>query len=174
MIIETIKSERLLLRPFRPGDADEMSKIYSDETVMKYIGRGGPANKEQTLQIIEAFIDSYDKHGFGIMGVTEKTNVRLIGHCGFNFLRSDSEIEIAYLLDKKYWGKGYATEIASSTLEFGFNILKLKKIVALAYPENVNSVNVINKLGMTAKGYRRHFGIDFLYFSKENPANQKS
>ena len=50
-----------------------------------------------------------------------------------------------------------------------FDELKLKKIVALAYPKNVASIRVIEKLGMNYEGIKEFFGIGFSFFSKQNP-----
>lgn len=162
--MKIIESDRLFLREFLPDDVERMSEIYSDEDVMKYIGRGGAADKAQTELMINAFIRSYDLNSFGIWGIVRKNSDALIGHCGFNIL-PNSEIEIAYLLAKQYWRKGYATEISKATLEYGFDKLKLKKIVALAYPQNISSANVIKKLGMKPDGVKEFFGKIFLYFS---------
>lgn len=164
--MKIVESERLYLRRFKTDDAGLMSRIYSDAEVMKYIGRGGPADLQQTSDMLNAFIESYDMNGYGIMAVIEKHSGKLIGHCGFNLLKMISEVEIAYLLSKEYWGKGYATEIAEAALEYGFNVLKLKKIIALAYPENSASINVIKKLGMKSEGLKEFYGISFMYFMR--------
>lgn len=158
-----IESQRLFLRNFTLKDVDKMSEIYSDDAVMKYIGRGGKANREQTQQMIEAFIKSYQKNGFGIYALIEKESDELTGHCGFNRLPND-EIEIAYLIEKKNWRKGYATEISAATLQYGFEKIRLNRIVALAYPENTASIKVINKIGMKQEGEIEFFGKMFLYF----------
>jgi len=163
-----IETERMYLREFVDEDLNKLSEIYADEEVMKYIGKGGRLDSEQSKKIIEAWTKKYYKqYGFGIWAVIDKESNSLIGHCGFNVLKDGSEIEIAYLLEKKYWGKGFATEISKATLLYGFEKLKLKRIVALAYPENIQSVNVINKLGMKPEGERIFFDTKFLFFSKE-------
>lgn len=162
--MKILESERLYLRNFTTGDIETMSRIYSDEEVMRYIGLGGPADLNQTKQMIDAFMKSYEENGFGLMAIIEKQTEKLIGHCGFNCLKVSNEIEIAYLLSKDCWGKGYATEIGKATLQYGFDVLKLDKIVALAYPQNKASVNVITKLGLKPMGTKEFFGIEFLFF----------
>ncbi len=165
--MKILETERLYLRVFEPGDANAMSEIHSDEEAMKYIGRGGVLNIEQTKKGIEAFIRYQTERGYSIWALIEKESNSLIGHCGLNMLNDKSDIEIAYLLAKGHWGKGYATEIAKATLEFGFNNLNLKRIIALAYPENFPSHNVIKKIGMKPEGIKDLSGIKFLKFSME-------
>ena len=76
-------------------------------------------------------------------------NEKLIGWCGLGPLEfSSGEIEIFYGLSKDQWGKGIATEAATTVLAYGFETLKLDRIVAVTDPRNAASVKVIEKLGM--------------------------
>ena len=163
-----IKTSDTFLRKFTPEDLPVMSRIYADEVVMKYIGRGGAVDERATEQMLKAFMKSYEMNGFGIWACVDRMSGKIIGHCGFNVLPVTGDIEIAYLLDKPYWGKGIATSIALETLQYGFNELKLNKIVALAYPQNIASIRVIEKLGMNHEGIKEFFGIGFSFFSKQN------
>lgn len=167
--MKTPETERLYLREFVEEDLERLSEIYADEEVMKYIGKGVPLDVEQTGKIINAWTKKYyNEYGFGIWALIEKPSNLLIGHCGFNWLQDKSDIEIAYLLAKDYWGKGLATEISKATLQYGFDVLNLKKIVALAYPQNLSSINVIKKIGMNSAGQKIFFETQFLFYTKMN------
>lgn len=163
-----INTSDTYLRKFIPEDLPVMSKIYADEDVMKYIGRGGAVDERATEQMLKAFMNSYERNGFGIWACVDKQSGKIIGHCGFNVLPVTGDIEIAYLLDKPYWGKGIATSIALESLQYGFDELKLNKIVALAYPQNIASIRVIEKLGMNHEGIKEFFGMGFSFFSKQS------
>ncbi|MEO8446025.1 MAG: GNAT family N-acetyltransferase [bacterium] len=165
--MKIIETERMYLREFTKDDIEEMSVIYSDEDVMRYIGKGGRADKKQTGLMLESFIKSYEENGFGLFAVIEKGSDEIVGHCGFSKL-NNGDVEIAYLFSKKCWGKGMATEAAGATLRYGFSQLKLAKIVALAYPQNLPSVNVIQKIGLKSEDDREFFGVNFRYFSSDN------
>jgi RimJ/RimL family protein N-acetyltransferase len=52
------------------------------------------------------------------------------------------------MLDRSYWGKGYATEGASAAVRFGFERLNLPKLSAVIHPENQRSINLAGRLGM--------------------------
>lgn len=163
-----IETERIIIREFNVADKTRMHEIYSDEDVMRYIGKGGVLNKEQTSNLIDTWINKfYRQYGYGIWGIEDKTSGELIGQCGFNMLPDDEGVEIAYLLSKENWHKGLATEAASETLKFGFDILGFKTICALSYPQNIPSIKVLNKLGMISAGYKEFYGITFLFFKKE-------
>ncbi|MDZ4711381.1 MAG: GNAT family N-acetyltransferase [bacterium] len=165
--MKIIETERIYLRKFTEDDIEEVSVIYSDEDVMRYIGIGGRADKKQTGLMLESFIKSYEENAFGLLAVIEKGSDEIIGHCGFSKLKS-GDVEIAYLFSKKCWGKGMATEAAEATLRYGFSHLKLAKIVVLAYPQNLPSINVIQKIGLKPENDREFFGINFRYFSLDN------
>ena len=78
------------------------------------------------------------------------------------------EVEVGYLLGKLYWGKGYATEGAQVGMDYGFETLKLDRIVGIVHPENVASRHVLEKLGMTLTGPKHYFGMDVLHFAKDS------
>ena len=63
--------------------------------------------------------------------------------------------EIYYKLHPSYWGKGYATEIAKSLVKFGFEKMHLHKVEAGVQTENIQSIRVLEKAGMTREGLRR-------------------
>ena len=162
-MVQILQTESIILREFTQSDVDEMAPIYSDEEVMKYIGLGGAVGRDGTERMIASFRESYKSKGFGIWGCEDKSSGKLIGHCGFNTL-PDGLTEIAYLLDKPFWGKGLATSVSIQTLNYGFNVLNFSEVVALAYPQNAASVRIMQKLGMKHCGIKSYFGKDFVFY----------
>jgi len=68
------------------------------------------------------------------------------------------------VLDKMYWGKGYATEIAKAIIKWGFDNLDIDKIVAIAVPENKASIRVMEKVGMKYKKDYEYKGVTTVYY----------
>lgn len=166
--MNVLETERTFLREFEKSDLEKLSEIYSDINVMKYIATGIVLNKEQTSKLLDHWINEYyNKLGYGIWAVECKQTKELIGQCGFNNLPGNAGVEIAYLLSQKYWHRGFATEISSATLKYGFEILGFKKIFALCYPDNLASINVLNKIGMIPEGHKTFYGVDFLFYKTE-------
>jgi ribosomal-protein-alanine N-acetyltransferase len=64
------------------------------------------------------------------------------------FLPEIAETEVGFLLDRPFWGRGYATEAAIASLRFGFEKAALPYMVALVHPLNLASVRAIEKCGM--------------------------
>jgi ribosomal-protein-alanine N-acetyltransferase len=73
-------------------------------------------------------------------------------------IEGQPEVEVAYLMDKTYWGKGLATEAAKGIRDYAFNNLNLSRLICLIDPENTASIKVAQKIGMTLE--KRLEGID--------------
>jgi ribosomal-protein-alanine N-acetyltransferase len=162
--MQEIETPRLYLRQFTPNDLDELYRIYSDPEVMKYLSEGVRTREETAADLFEIIAD-WSKHAFGLWAVVNKQNNQLIGDGGLRFLGKTPEVEVGYVLAKAYWGKGLATEVAAASLKYGFEVLKLEKIVAVAYTENIASRRVMEKVGMK---YQYNFDYregDRVYYS---------
>lgn len=119
-----IYTERLILRRFNQSDFENYYDILKQEEVSKWLGARNRKSKEDN---------------------------KLIGHCGLKPLEDIQEIELLYAFDPKFWGNGYATESARTIIKFAQDELKLKRLVAIVYPSNDKSCNVIEKLGFQYK-----------------------
>ncbi|MDQ6694564.1 MAG: GNAT family N-acetyltransferase, partial [Chloroflexota bacterium] len=75
------------------------------------------------------------------------------------------EIEVAYLLDKPYWGQGLATEAARAALSYAFDTLQLDRIVAVTRPENKGSKHVLDKIGLKFERHAHYYKLDCSYYS---------
>ncbi len=74
------------------------------------------------------------------------------------------EIEVGYRLLKKFWSQGYATEMSKALIEYGFNQMKLDKIVGITHPENFASQNVLTKAGLVYVREDHFYNLDVKYF----------
>lgn len=77
-----------------------------------------------------------------------KSDSSFIGWCGLHFLPVTNETEVGYLLGESWWGKGYATETATASLQYAYKQLNMMQIIALVHSDNKASIRVIEKLGM--------------------------
>ena len=162
--VPEIKTDRLWLRAFKPDDLDDLYLVFGDAEVMTYITGGKPRTKEATQAGLLRTIEGWQNRGFGLWAVVEKDKERVIGYCGLIFLDDTPEIELAYGLAKSSWGKGFATEAARVSLRFGFEELKLERIVAVVNPQNIPSQRVLEKLGMKYTKNAHHYDADLMYY----------
>ncbi|MBV6625710.1 MAG: GNAT family N-acetyltransferase [Rivularia sp. (in: Bacteria)] len=163
-----IETARLRLRPYTLDDLDKLSVILSNPEVMKYSPRGViPKGKEKqvTREILEYFIEHWEKYGFGVWAVIEKTSRKLIGHCGLNCLSNTPDIEVTYRFDQNYWNQGIATEAAKAAINYGFESVKLYKIIAIASPKHIASRRVMEKAGLKYDKDAHFYKIDVVYYS---------
>ena len=152
-----LESERLLLRKWNDEDVAAVEEIYLKPEVMEYIP-GGVWSPERTARVVARMRELDIEQGFGFYPIVVKSLGKIIGHCGLGFLEQTSEIEVAYILDSRYWRQGYASEAARAMLAHGFSKLNISRIVAVAFPENVGSIGVMRSIGMTSLGTAHHFG----------------
>jgi ribosomal-protein-alanine N-acetyltransferase len=159
-----LETDRLSMRWLTERDLDELAALRADSDIMRYIGE---QTREKVSQRLQVYIASYEKFGFGSCGVSLKGQRRLIGWCGLGALEDTGEIEVGYGFEKPYWGQGLATEAAGAWLRYGFEHAGLKRIVAIAMPENIGSWRVMEKLGMKYERDARHYGVDVVYYAIE-------
>jgi RimJ/RimL family protein N-acetyltransferase len=87
--------------------------------------------------------------------VTLKDSGQLVGGCGLYLNDEQRQGYIGYVLHRRFWGQGYATELAGALVDFGFRILGLHRITAFCDPANAASARVIEKTGMRREGLMR-------------------
>ena len=142
-----MRTKSLTLIGFVPGDVDRLAEIIGDPEVMRYMPGSRPWPREAAEREVGKIIDHWVRRGYGRWAVVHGDG-RMIGWCGIEFVGELNETEVAYLLDKGYWNRGYATEAARLSLGFGFEEVGLERIIALAFPENAASRRVMEKIGM--------------------------
>lgn len=142
-----IETERLLIRPFTIEDIEPSYAMNLDSEVSKYTGDGGVVSKQEIeRRIVENVFGDYEKYGFGRLAVELKGENKFIRFTGLKYLEDMDEVDLGYRFMRKYWGKGIATESAIASVNFGFDNLDLKRIIAMVLPENTGSIRVLEKL----------------------------
>lgn len=99
---------------------------------------------------------------FGV-SVADKETKRVIGWCGLGLLDcKPKDVEIFYGFSSEYWGQGLATEAAMAMLHYGFDIIGLKRIIAVVKPDNIASRKVIEKMGLK---FEKILNVDNIHYS---------
>ncbi len=141
------ETERLILRESIIDDAPDLFEMNSDTEVLKYTGDAAFRSVEETEELIRNYRD-YEKYGYGRWTTIVKATNEVIGFCGLKYLEDIYETDLGYRWKKKHWGKGYATEAGSACLQYGFDKLNLKQVIAQVLKDNGASIRVLEKLGM--------------------------
>ena len=135
-----IETERLILRKITLDDKEELFKLHSDPDVQKYTGEPVVESIEEIEKAIRARIKDYEKYGYGRWATILKNGMQFVGWAGLAYLPEFDEIDIGYRFLPEYWGLGLATEASHAILNYGFDKLKLRNIIAIAMKENRASI----------------------------------
>ncbi|HTD99104.1 MAG TPA: GNAT family N-acetyltransferase [Mucilaginibacter sp.] len=148
-----LATPRLLLRRVRMDDAEEIFKLRSDEKVNELIDRVTATSIEDAHDFINKIIDIQNNNEGMMWVITLKNNPKLIGTIVYwNIVKEKDEAEVGYELLPAYHGKGIMQEALSKVIEYGFQILKLKTIVADPKAVNEPSVRLLEKCGFVKTG----------------------
>ncbi len=171
-----VETERLILRELLPTDDKGMFELDSNPEVHKYLGNNPVNNISQCITTIEDIRKQYLDKGIGRWAVIEKTSGEFIGWSGLKLMTTEINnhtnfYDVGYRLIPKFWGKGYATESAKASIEYGFTKMNIMDIIGIAYVDNIKSRRALEKCGLR---FREQFlfpllntKCDWLSISKE-------
>ncbi|OAB40838.1 GNAT family N-acetyltransferase [Paenibacillus glacialis] len=155
-MITELHTERLHLRKMEVSDSSSLFQIWSDPDVIRFMNISSFSDENQAKGMIELLDELAQCNKAVRFAIIELESNKIIGSCGYNSLDFDNgRAEIGYDIAKAFWGKGYASEAICSLLDYAFSCLKLNRIEAKVEPENVNSINVLQKLNFKFEGTLR-------------------
>jgi RimJ/RimL family protein N-acetyltransferase len=161
-----LKTKRLYFRTFLESDAHIIYVLNLNPEVIQYTGDQAFINELEALTFIKNY-DHYKKYGMGRWII--ETKDQFIGWCGLK-TNENGEIDLGFRILKEYWGQGYGIEAANSVLDYGFNTLKINKIIARTSIKNIKAQNLLSKIGMLQVGFSEEEKIGPIikyYISKE-------
>jgi [ribosomal protein S5]-alanine N-acetyltransferase len=147
--MKILETSRLVLREFRPEDADSLALTLSDAETMRFYP--APLDRAGVEDWISRNLRRYREHGQGLWAMILKSSGELIGDCGLTVqeVEGQNEIEIGYHVRRDLWGQGLATEAACACRDFGFARRPVERLISLIRPENLPSRRVAEKNGMS-------------------------
>lgn len=145
-----IETNRLMIRRQVIEDLEYLWALYRDPDIIKFIP-DAPRSREEAKEELEWHMNGHPKHPeLGLWATIHKETGKFIGRCGLLPWQIDGtlEIEVAYLLDQEFRGRGLATEATKGILDYGFEKLNLTRLICLIDPENIASQHVAERIGM--------------------------
>lgn len=152
-----LETDRLLLRNVNNEDVDFIYRLFSDERVCEFLyDEELFISRNDAIEFVE-WNKNPEEKGYNRWVLVKKgANQEQIGTCGFDYWdRTNNIAEIGYDLWHEYWGQGYMKEALISAIESGFNNMGLNRINGYVALENINSVNLLEKLGFKNEGIYR-------------------
>jgi ribosomal-protein-alanine N-acetyltransferase len=145
-----LRTERLVLRPWRDEDVEPFAAMNADPRVMEFFPNTNThAESVATLGRIRTH---FAAHGFGLWAIELVGGASFAGMLGLSVPSFQAHftpcVEVGWRLPVEHWGRGYATEGARAALAFGFDQLALPEIVSFTTVNNLRSRRVMERLGM--------------------------
>lgn len=149
-------TDRLLLRPFVDGDADDLFALQSNPQVLRYWDSPPWVDRTSIARFMAAN-EKMAQDGSGARLAIERTSDQVfLGWCTFNSWNPDfRSASLGYILKEAAWGQGYATEAARALLRWAFDTLDLNRVQAETDTRNGASARVLEKLGFVREGALR-------------------
>ncbi|NKF51821.1 GNAT family N-acetyltransferase [Shewanella sp. WXL01] len=145
------ETPRLIIREFNLDDAQAVYDFNEPVEVNRYTGDAGMCTSLADARniITDIWLKEYAEHGFARWAVVYKETNQVIGFCGFKQETRFDGVDIGYRLHPDYWGKGIATEANQACIDYAKAHMPLDEVFGDVIPENLGSVNVLKKLGLT-------------------------
>jgi RimJ/RimL family protein N-acetyltransferase len=160
-----IETRRLLLRNWREEDLEPFIRHTNTEPVMRWLGGVRPAEEHRDL-FRTRVMRWQSERGFTFWLVERKSDCEILGFCGLKIASDagspvEGELEIGWRLREDAWGQGYAKEAATASLDFAFDRLAARHVVALTVAGNEASWGLMERLGMTRRPDLDYEGPDW-------------
>ncbi|WP_144614120.1 GNAT family N-acetyltransferase [Bacillus cereus] len=160
-----LETERLVLRWFDIKDAPFILELVNDPAWIQFIGDKRIKNLEDAKKyILNGPVDMYNKMGFGLYLVERKEDLTPLGMCGLIKRDTLEDVDIGFAFLEKFRSKGYGFESASAVIDYGVQKLCLKRIVAITTIDNINSGNLLEKVGLQFEEIISDSGEDLKLF----------
>ncbi len=137
--MELFRTPRLIVRKFRPSDANDLAEILTDSEVT-YFEPYETFTAEQCVK--EAQFFSTGEEFFAVV-----LNDKVIGKLYFS-KRYYGSYELGYTFNRGFWGKGYAAEASRGMLEYAFREMGVRRVIAEVNARNERSVRLLRSIGM--------------------------
>jgi RimJ/RimL family protein N-acetyltransferase len=148
---DAVRTDRLLLRRWRPGDLPAFAELNADHEVMAHFP--APLTRDQSDALAARADAHLAEHGWGLWAVEELATGRFAGFTGLAVPAWTTPfgpaVEVGWRLARWAWGHGYATEAATAALEQAFERIGLDEVLSFTAKTNLRSVAVMRRLGMT-------------------------
>lgn len=166
MTSRTVRTERLLLRPISPDDAEAMAGIYADPDVGRYVLS---LDVEGTRAQFARWAAEWSARGYGTFAVLDRHSGEFLGRAGVKYWPEYDFNEVGWVLRREVWGRGLGTEAARASLDHAFANSDLELITAMIAHGNDASVAIARRLGMQPWREDVVFGLDVTIYAARRP-----
>jgi RimJ/RimL family protein N-acetyltransferase len=143
-----LRTDRLTLRTFTRDDLPAYHALNADPEVYRWLG-GSPLSRARSDAIAAWANECWETERLGLLAIARTSDQQVLGMCGLHHQESaPDDVEIAWRLASQHWGLGYATEAATAWAAYGFDELRLPRLISMTDHDNLRSRAVMDRLGM--------------------------
>ncbi|MDB5124889.1 MAG: anhydro-N-acetylmuramic acid kinase [Mucilaginibacter sp.] len=157
------QTPRIIIREFLPEEEDIYLNHFNDELVTQYLP---VRSRDERINFFRKALEQYAVNKkLGTWGIFNKVGGEFIGSCLLRpFNTEPGIVEVGYSMERKYWGMGIGTEMATAMVAHGFTDENTSEIVAVTILENIGSQRVLEKAGLKRMDNLMRDGIELAYF----------
>ncbi|EKN42484.1 hypothetical protein N452_10960 [Clostridium botulinum A2 117] len=156
-----IKTNRCKMGKVQDSDYEKIKELYTDEKVRKFLG--GIVSNEKFNSSFNDMLTCDDNSFYWVVRL--KDNNEVIGLASLDKHHDGLSTEVSYQFMPQYWGYGYAEEVVRRIIDYAFDELIIKKIVAETQSANKASYKLLKKVGMSLEQIVSRFGTEQYIFS---------
>ena len=154
--LPTLLTPRLILRPARMSDAQDIFEYSRDPEVARHVLWSAHTSVHQTRAYLRFMLKQYRSGQPGSFVIELAQERKVIGTIGYMWVQWENRsAEVGYSLHRAYWNQGFMTEALRAILTFGFEKLSLNRIEAQHEADNPASGRVMQHAGMQYEGRLR-------------------
>jgi RimJ/RimL family protein N-acetyltransferase len=166
----TLETPRLRMRHFRVEDLDAFAAMCADPEVMRYLGTGVTLNRHEAWRSMAGMLGHWRLLGYGMWALESKETGELVGRAGFFDPPGWPGFELGWVLGRRHWGLGYASEAARAALDHAFREMKRDRVISVIRHGNARSIKVAEGLGSKLAGETELLGGKALLYEALRPA----
>lgn len=148
-MIPELATDRLRLRALSLDDLDGYAEMYADPEVMRFLESGVPLDRAAAFRSIAVHLGHWQLRGYGQWALVERDTGAFVGRAGLWQPEGWPGLEVGWILARRAWGHGYATEAGRAAIDYAFDVLGAEDVISLIRPENTGSIRVAERIGET-------------------------
>lgn len=165
-----ISTARTVLRAFADCEKDELLRLFRNPSIRKYLLDDELVSADWMTAEITSSRARFANSGAGLWSVRAKGDARIIGFVGFREFFDPPQLQLLYGLLPAYWGRGLATESATSICDYAFRDLGFDRVSAAIDVPNTDSKRVLERLGMTLERITMEEGSETAFYGLQRGA----
>ena len=157
MMFTPIRTERLLIRPFRLEDAAALAAYRDDPAVAKYQNWTRPFTIERAEQLVSELVamEGPENDQWWMAVIADAASGETLGDLALHLSWQRRTAEVGYTLATAHWGHGYAVEALTAMIEYLFDGLGVTRVFGILHPDNPASAMVLERSGLLFEGHTK-------------------